>query len=96
MAYEKQEWKDGEEGGTPISAERLNHIEEGIESSAEKSELSDYAKTSDLESKADKSELSDYAKTSDLADYAKTEDLAAKADESDLAALAARVEALEE
>lgn len=30
MAYEKQTWNDGEEGGTPLSAERLNHIEDGI------------------------------------------------------------------
>src|SRR5690625_3431835 len=35
MAYEKQEWKNGEEGGTPITAERLNHIEEGIAVKAE-------------------------------------------------------------
>lgn len=35
MAYEKQVWKDGEEGGTPISASRLNHIEEGIAAKAE-------------------------------------------------------------
>lgn len=30
MAYEKQSWKDGKDGGTPISAARLNHIEDGI------------------------------------------------------------------
>lgn len=35
MAYEKQEWKNGEEGGTPITAERLNHIETGISEKAE-------------------------------------------------------------
>lgn len=35
MAYVKQEWKDGEEGGTPITAERLNNIEEGIAEKAE-------------------------------------------------------------
>ena len=35
MAYEKQEWRDGEEGGTPITAERLNHIETGISEKAE-------------------------------------------------------------
>ena len=35
MAYEKQEWRDGEEGGTPITAERLNHIETGIAEKAE-------------------------------------------------------------
>jgi len=30
MAYTPFEWADGEEGGTPITAERLNHIEDGI------------------------------------------------------------------
>src|SRR5699024_293384 len=30
MAYTPFEWADGEEGGTPITAERLNHIENGI------------------------------------------------------------------
>lgn len=30
MAYEPQVWADGAEGGTPLSAERLNHIEEGV------------------------------------------------------------------
>lgn len=31
MAYEKQVWKNGKDGGTPVSADRLNHIEAGIE-----------------------------------------------------------------
>ena len=30
MAYEPQDWKNGREGGTPVSAARLNHIEQGI------------------------------------------------------------------
>lgn len=30
MAYEPQVWADGAEGGTPLSAERLNRIEQGI------------------------------------------------------------------
>lgn len=30
MPYEPKTWKDGPEGGTPIVAEALNHIEEGI------------------------------------------------------------------
>ena len=30
MAYTPFEWADGEAGGTPITAERLNHIENGI------------------------------------------------------------------
>lgn len=32
MAYEPQRWVDGEAGGTPLSADRLNHIEQGIAS----------------------------------------------------------------
>ena len=30
MAYEPYNWENGEAGGTPITAERLNHIERGI------------------------------------------------------------------
>ena len=30
MAYEKQTWKPGKDGATPLSAVRLNHIEDGI------------------------------------------------------------------
>ena len=30
MAYTKQKWVDGADGGTPLSAERLNHMETGI------------------------------------------------------------------
>lgn len=31
MSYTKNVWRDLETGGTPITAEKLNHIEEGIE-----------------------------------------------------------------
>ena len=31
MSYTKQTWADGPEGGTPITADRLNHMESGIE-----------------------------------------------------------------
>ena len=34
MAYNPFEWADGEDGGTPITAERLNHMEDGIEDAA--------------------------------------------------------------
>lgn len=34
MAYDPYEWVDGEEGGTPITADRLNHMEEGIKGAA--------------------------------------------------------------
>src|SRR5690606_3428879 len=30
VTYEPQEWRDGPAGGTPITAERLNHIEQGV------------------------------------------------------------------
>ena len=30
MAYEPHTWADGPEGGTPITADRLNHVEQGI------------------------------------------------------------------
>ncbi|GAF47374.1 hypothetical protein [Rhodococcus wratislaviensis] len=32
MSYSKLQWSDGPAGGTAISAERLNHMEAGIES----------------------------------------------------------------
>jgi hypothetical protein len=34
VAYTKQSWSNGEEGGTPLSAARLSHIEDGIEAAA--------------------------------------------------------------
>lgn len=34
MSYIKQTWADGEAGGTPINAARLNYIESGIEAAA--------------------------------------------------------------
>ena len=30
MAYTKQTWSDGPGGGTPLDADRLNHMEDGI------------------------------------------------------------------
>ena len=35
MAYVKQTWEDGELGETPITAERLNYMEDGIETADE-------------------------------------------------------------
>ncbi len=34
MAYEQQTWQDGADGATPLSAERMNHIEAGIAAKA--------------------------------------------------------------
>lgn len=36
MAYSKQKWKDGKDGDTPISAKRLNHMEDGIKDAYDK------------------------------------------------------------
>lgn len=41
MAYDKQEWKNGKDGGTPVSAKRLNHIEDGIAAKADKGDKGD-------------------------------------------------------
>ena len=38
MAYQKQTWADGQAGGTPISADRLNHMETGIDAGLDKAE----------------------------------------------------------
>lgn len=35
MAYAKQVWRDSETGGTPITAARLNHMEDGIEENSQ-------------------------------------------------------------
>lgn len=35
MAYTRQTWSNGASGGTPLSAARLNHIEEGIDTAAD-------------------------------------------------------------
>lgn len=38
MAYEPFEWADGEAGGTPITAERLNAVENGLADASETAE----------------------------------------------------------
>lgn len=35
MAYDQQEWANDPEGGTPLNATRLNHIEEGVDEAHE-------------------------------------------------------------
>lgn len=47
MAYEKQEWKDGKDGDTPITADRLNHIEDGIADKAKQGPKGDKGDTGD-------------------------------------------------
>lgn len=41
MAFEKKTWLNGEDGGTPITAEELNRIEQGIEDSLTENDIVD-------------------------------------------------------
>lgn len=45
MAYTKQTWANGKAGGTPLSATRLNHIEDGIFAKAEQGPKGDTGDT---------------------------------------------------
>lgn len=40
MTYDQQTWADGKEGGTPLSAARLNHIEDGIAGLSDQADVS--------------------------------------------------------
>ena len=42
MAYSKQTWKNKKAGGTPINADALNHMEDGIEAASYKVDVLDY------------------------------------------------------
>lgn len=49
MSYTKQTWADGSAGGTPLSATRLNHIEDGLANVYDKTESdARYANETDL------------------------------------------------
>lgn len=74
MPYEPKTWKDGPEGGTPIVAEALNHIEEGILAAEEaagttpgpKGEKGDPGAKGDKGDKGDKGEKGDPGKDATL------------------------------
>lgn|SRR5690606_731489 len=63
MAYSKQTWVNGEAGATPLSAARLNHLEDGVAAVdaalTDKQDAGDYVTgaelSSELASKADAS-----------------------------------------
>lgn len=67
MAYKKQEWENGKDGNTPITADRLNHIENGINDAAKKADNADKK----AGSKADKSALDDKADADKVSDLEK-------------------------
>ena len=58
MAYTKQNWVDGPEGGTPLSAARLNHIEAGIQNE-QVGPKGDKGDTGDAGPKGDKGDKGD-------------------------------------
>lgn len=50
IQYIKQAWKAGTSGGTPLSPDRLNHMEDGIKSNNDMiSELNSNIANSDIE-----------------------------------------------
>lgn len=89
MAYEPQVWADDKAGGTPLSAERLNHLEAGVAAAHEPHTHS----ASDIGSgtlAAGRIPTLSLSKVNGLQAA-----LEGKADAADLAALVSRVEALE-
>lgn len=93
MAYTPQEWRNGDTD-TPLSADRLLHIEQGIEDAhngiAGKADTGDIPDVSGLATKAEvTSALAGKADTADIPDVSGFATQAALAD------LVARVEALE-
>ena len=105
MAYEPFEWADGSDGGTPITAERLNSIERGVAASGLTATWGQVSnRPSTFAPAAHQHPASDITGTLAAAQIptlaqSKVTGLASaldgKADASALAALVARVEALE-
>lgn len=101
MAYVATEWKDGEKGKTPITAERLNNMEAGIEAGQNPAEttwgnLSGKPDTfpPEVGSKATEAAAGNHThKMADVTDLAAA--LKLKATTAALEALDARVAALE-
>lgn len=55
--YEKINWKDGADGGTPLSAENLNKMEEGISGAEMRTGPLEYDKENDTFSAGDRIQL---------------------------------------
>ena len=69
MAFEPKEWQDGVEGGTPVTADELNRIEQGIADAATHTHT--IANVTGLQAALnDKQDSGDYATEDDLADLA--------------------------
>ena len=59
MSYTKQTWVDGSAGGTPISAERLNHIEDGVSDAHDKLNWPTYDTLTDFQAAIAADEIAD-------------------------------------
>lgn len=93
MAYTPQEWRNGDTD-TPLSADRLLHIEQGIEDAHDGiADKADASAIPDVTGLATKAEMT--AGLAGKADTADIPDVSGFATQAALAALVARVEALE-
>lgn len=109
MAYNRVNWANGEEGGTPTSAANFNTMDRGIADAHDRldrkpdhsdipdaPDLSGYVTTSALtESLEDKADSSDIPDVSDKADRSELPDVSGLASQADLEALESRIAALE-
>lgn len=109
MAYDRVNWANGEEGGTPTSADNFNTMDRGIADAHDRldqkpdhsdipdaPDLSGYVTESDLSSALEsKADSSDIPDVSGKADKSEIPDVSGLASQSDLDALESRIAALE-
>lgn len=97
MAYDRVNWKNGEEGGTPTSADNFNAMDRGIADAHDrldrKPDHSDIPDAPDLSGYVTTSELTEALE--DKADSSDIPDVSGLASQSDLEALESRIAALE-
>lgn len=109
MAYDRVNWANGEEGGTPTSAENFNTMDRGIADAHDRldrkpdhsdipdvPDLSGYVTESALNTALEsKADSSDIPDISDKADRSEIPDVSGLASQSALDAMESRVAALE-
>lgn len=97
MAYDRVNWANGEEGGTPTSAENFNTMDRGIADAHDrldrKPDHSDIPDAPDLSGYVTTSKLTEALE--DKADSSDLPDVSGLASQSDLEALESRIAALE-
>lgn len=97
MAYDRVNWENGEEGGTPTSADNFNTMDRGIADAHDrldrKPDHSDIPDAPDLSGYVTESALN--SALEDKADSSDIPDVSGLASESALGALESRIAALE-